>query len=563
MTAASGPTDSNSSNYNYNYEEEVAACNPASFELLLFKAFEKDERSLEKFASAAKDLCIRADPSLKKNSITLADIEGSQKIPKDLKAKCRNIFLASFPTRSSTAEQQAAKTLIQAQPATKAAPASPNEQSTTKEISSDALDVTLPVIPNYFLKEENKNNPFKGTDLIVFEDNYKGKLPLNGVKESELKEAVALYNDICSGKKFVIDGSQDFIDKVKDNIKLLLTRRLGRELFKTLNQRASLKTIAIESPEKVKARAEAADKRMGRPITDYGIHKETVGSTMLSSNEAFVCLPEPADTKAFYHHLTLKHEGSKVYREKTLLWRPSFITLGHELMHIMHEHGIAGLSIKPNLGEQSQEFDNIFEQEVITGLKERLPQPSDKENDALFELGDEELAKSFNEDEPKIKYSEINENNLRAAFGLRYRMGHIGIEDIKMDESDIKSDQIRDEIVNNTCSLMEDAPSDFMTFIKNHKYLLNKTTSDGICFPDFLLVAAINFDNVDLIKFVMTECKGKIKDSIAFRIILEKHSVKALKFLIEERNLDPKFIDEDDKTEMMELLKTEGITFSH
>ena len=44
-----------------------------------------------------------------------------------------------------------------------------------------------------FIVEIKENDPFFGTKLVVFSDGYTGLLPLNGVKESELKKAKKFY----------------------------------------------------------------------------------------------------------------------------------------------------------------------------------------------------------------------------------------------------------------------------------------------------------------------------------------------------------------------------------
>src|ERR1700722_19789107 len=71
---------------------------------------------------------------------------------------------------------------------------------------------------------------FLDTDLIILKDEYKGSMPINGIKEKDFKEISLLFRKICEGnsKLKLNKMTQEFLNPVKEAIKTLLTREIGR-----------------------------------------------------------------------------------------------------------------------------------------------------------------------------------------------------------------------------------------------------------------------------------------------------------------------------------------------
>jgi hypothetical protein len=96
------------------------------------------------------------------------------------------------------------------------------------------------------------------------------------------------------------------------------------------------------------------------------------------------------------------------------------------VLHDAHEKGKRVNAIKkPTLNAK---LDTLEEQLTIRGLKAPLSEFLSEDKTDYSELNDEEVAALFDvPDSAKLPgYEEINENNLRSAFGMDYRVDHTG-----------------------------------------------------------------------------------------------------------------------------------------
>lgn len=222
---------------------------------------------------------------------------------------------------------------------------------------------------------------FANTDLIIFKDDFKGILPLNGIKEKELIESENLLNSILAGKKNIkIDErSQEFSDEIKGCFVTLMTRPIGRNLIRKVVQNPSIPILPIQPGKNCQ---------------------------LISTNEEIVAL------KMDIHEAITARSTSK--ESKSYKW-PLYIVLGHELIHVSHFPNLQS-SLSPSEGMES--YDNYEEQTTITGFKKN----KDTGGDEWFD--DENF---FKED----AFDPLNERNLHAAFAnaeesFYPRFGHRG-----------------------------------------------------------------------------------------------------------------------------------------
>lgn len=352
-----------------------------------------------------------------------------------------------------------------------------------------------------------KNNPFYGTDLVVFKDNYKGQLPLNGIRESELAETVKLFEKICTGKgKFKIEGESQFINGVRNDIKMLLTRDVGRKLINTLDKRPGLTQLTIA-------------------------YSKDGDQAVMGTNTAHIFL-KPASKGAEKFVYTYGSEKGRYQPAKD----PEFIILGHEMTHILHEHrrladstGFLPLP-DPTLGVG---FHNLMEQQVITGLTEPLPGISDGTNKDPSQIADDE----FSESDVKIEYQEINENTMRAAFGLHGRVDHGGgnfFQRIVPDEENVS------EVTLNYVNGIVDFGSDkyLEDFFKTHPKALNGKTPDGMRFIDSLLISSAREGRLEVAKYLIKlGANPNAQDAYGLTPVMHamtNGNLRLLKFMIEQ-----------------------------
>lgn len=287
----------------------------------------------------------------------------------------------------------------------------PFKESLEKKI--DAM--TLPISPD---------NPFYGTDLVVFKDDQK-VLPLNGIYEKDLEEATRIYQDIENGKSSItIEHDEYYKNKqgvpfrtfVLECIRKLMTRPTGRKIFsKIISQKIN---VAIRGGAESKLDYQSNPKELFFNIRD----KE--------------------------RPLTRLSNGKFDFADEDY-----FIDLGHELIHTLHLPPLEA----PNLG---RDYNSLDEQITITGLKKPLPRFS--ENDENFEPTEEEIE--------AFGYSDLNENKIRTEFGLKHREYHETIPDLK--NENIYGKEASSEVSHYFRFLIKYGLIDELkVFLENHLYI--------------------------------------------------------------------------------------------
>lgn len=229
-------------------------------------------------------------------------------------------------------------------------------------------DFTLPFV------SISPDSIFANTDLIVFQDDFKGVLPLNGIKKSELLDMEKLARSIFAGEKNIkIDfKNPKYKEQIQNDILTLLTRPMGREIIKKI----------IDHP-----------KNSGLPIRQGDVcrvHRE----------------PLFVEINPIQHFLrnVFSEDGRE---EKRSYYQPSFVILGHELIHVLHHLSGSLDKNKMTMPTEGDEYTHLEEQITITGFSQKSPIES-------FE-----------------GFSALNERNLHAAFanlksGFDVRYGHRG-----------------------------------------------------------------------------------------------------------------------------------------
>lgn len=233
------------------------------------------------------------------------------------------------------------------------------------------------------------NHPFYDTDLVVFSDKYKGQLPLNGVLEKELEAVSNLYQSFG-----IILGNDEFEKIVRDQVKILLTRRLGLELIATLNEKYSDSPITIE------------------PGNDSQLI-QIFGQIRIKFNiNDLTCL------------IVLSPSGKKQLSKAAL-----FINLAHEMVHAVFPPEVI-LQWKKRIPTLNINYQNLEEQRTITGLLNPI--------EVDFNNPSNEIKENNNASTIYIKY---NENSFRAAFGMPPRVSYLGI-DKPSDAIDVNSKEM-------------------------------------------------------------------------------------------------------------------------
>ena len=340
-----------------------------------------------------------------------------------------------------------------------------------------------------------KDSPFVDTDLIIFKDSYRGKLPLNGILQRDFKETCDLFYDLCKNKTAIDISSYrlDHINFSKEAVlelfKKLLTRDIGRRLVKKVAQNKN-------HPVKI-----CLNHLPGR-AADY-----KPKDAFNPENEVLLNLDE--------HHFLIETDDAGVNRVRKKECRP-FISLAHELTHHLHND-----SSKMKLNEKSilhknvaqkptfeKDYDNLEEQVTITGFSKEphmidfLSAKKRSALEALFEAGiplDEDRLTDFNAEKILETYDEFNERHFEMAFAdsehkVHPRFGHQGINAYlaSLRAHDLKS--VRKEDMQSYLSNLDEynVPIDLLELLISAKKQLPQATFNAICksYEDKLKLAA-------------------------------------------------------------------------
>lgn len=302
----------------------------------------------------------------------------------------------------------------------------PPKSSNTSKIAKSALSKNPTKIEKTAKKGEIKlipldeSDPFFDTDLIVFEDSYTGILPLNGIKIGKLKEIKTYLESFQNDKtKFNFKDAESLKQPVYEALKLLLTRRLGRDLiFKLEKLEKANEIVIVEHKEHL---LETTIHRKGSIVKNLfhmkNLHKlkripKSQVSKITKIESKLHLNPSDVGERTYF---TIDPNGRRCEAHC-----PFAIGLAHELVHVLYsERGMSFKKQSPNLSltgkRPEKNLENREEQATITGLGSPVRIDESKEVDSDF----------FKDWEPKKNdYFEFNENNFLAAFGLPPRVDH-------------------------------------------------------------------------------------------------------------------------------------------
>jgi hypothetical protein len=196
------------------------------------------------------------------------------------------------------------------------------------------------------LPMDQRLGEFWDTDLVLYPDDAPSEdfsSTFNGIEESEFVEVLDLYHTFMS-RLTIQDGADlNFIQLVKRDIRMILSRPLGRDLIRLINEKPIQLTIT----------------------------KTPHGSKFQRRGNQFTIQYSTADHLLF-HHLTeeLMRAGSS----------PSFIMFAHELIHLYHNlYGISR-DRTPDPKLNRYQFEDKFEHLTILGTT-----PSGDITDPIFE----------------------------------------------------------------------------------------------------------------------------------------------------------------------------------
>lgn len=236
----------------------------------------------------------------------------------------------------------------------------------------------------------DKSDPFFDTDLVVFRDDYTGILPLNGIKESKLKEIKdyldAFQNDQT---KFKFNDSDPALKQpMYDAFKLLLTRRLGRELLFKLEKLDKVSEIkVVEHSEHM---VETNVYRKSSIIKKIFYMKDLSSLKKLPKSQVskitkieskLYLNPSDLEERSYF---TIDSNGDRMEARA-----PFAIGLAHELVHVLYsERGISFKKQPPTLSLTSSKpeskLGNREEQATITGLGSPIKMEESKEKEGDF-----------------------------------------------------------------------------------------------------------------------------------------------------------------------------------
>ena len=307
--------------------------------------------------------------------------------------------------------------------------------------TEDYSDIEIERVHDSYLHRNNNklkaDGPFSHTDIVIFNDAYKGLLPLNGITFSKYEKVKCLFNKIISDKTNIrVEGTTEFKKKIFDNIAIALSRKQGRKLLSDVVKVRNVLTIV--------------EGKVSLCASRHGASGKIILNADLNDDIRFL----------FYD---MRH--SEKFAKSEI-----FIDLLHEILHFQHEQEHEGAYFDfPGVQLVSSDLDNTEEQVTITGLlskvdtqqyfREQDVEPSvtvtkHEDSSSVFNqtvkylmgiyntiIGsptDDGLPSGFEETKDssndrtllansKLIYP-ISENSLRASFSLPIRINHRGVK---------------------------------------------------------------------------------------------------------------------------------------
>jgi hypothetical protein len=198
------------------------------------------------------------------------------------------------------------------------------------------------------LVEMPSNSPFLDSDLIILKNDYKGTMPINGIKEKDFKEISALFKAICTKKSSLkIISNPLFSNKIKESIKKLLTRGIGRKLIRKIcNFNIN---IVIRKGERSEYKPE------------YGYHNNYINISKRTFDNCEILNvmdPDPKGSKR------IKLQGEQPLKAG---FDPLFVVLAHEIIHAIHFQEDPQI-FEERVAAKDQQYDNEEEKLTIEGF---------------------------------------------------------------------------------------------------------------------------------------------------------------------------------------------------
>ncbi len=232
-------------------------------------------------------------------------------------------------------------------------------------------------------------------DMEIFEDDYLGNLPPNGIRRGDVESLNQQYLDFCSLLKFntapilkdpknpatltKIDRD-NFKNQVFRDVRILMSRPIGRQLIQRILNKHFQNNITVQ----IKASAQ--------------------GCTHTKISETYYTIQYAIQPVAYLQRMD---------KGLVSLAAPPFIRLGHELIHLLHYLEGEGKHISdPKMDPRNTDPE---EWRTIDG-KCRCP---NHQNPPLDTSRKDRL-----DDERNLSIHPISENSLRAAFDLLQRETH-------------------------------------------------------------------------------------------------------------------------------------------
>jgi hypothetical protein len=194
------------------------------------------------------------------------------------------------------------------------------------------------------LVEMPSNSAFIGTDLMILKNDYKGTMPINGIKEEAFKEISALFEAICtksSSLKIMSDPS--FSNKIEEAIKTLLTREIGRKLIR--------KICNFNNPIRIGKGEECG---FVRSIGIINIDKQSLDNRIIVN----VMDPDPRGNRR------IELDGKQPVKAG---FEPLFVILAHEMIHAIHFHEDPQMLVE-RAAIKDEQYDNKEEKFTIEGF---------------------------------------------------------------------------------------------------------------------------------------------------------------------------------------------------
>lgn len=223
-----------------------------------------------------------------------------------------------------------------------------------------------------FVSSLSKDHPFYDTDLIVFKDDYKGPMPINGIYQTELNKIEKLFSDIYFNNTILkIEDSLGFRVDVLKAIRKLLTRKAGRDLIYSLVNPSYLQQFLsfvsyYPTCSSIRILPHSSKSFVSFVSSATGAITPTLYLSKNSRTELFIDLSDQNSiAQISYPHYTT---------EKC----PFFITFAHELIHI--RHWMQGKNFESKEKNELANYTNAFEKVTITGELNHQLQDSVSEN---------------------------------------------------------------------------------------------------------------------------------------------------------------------------------------